>query len=174
MSPEVVFWLVVMIGSIVVEIFTMGLTSIWFAAGGAVAVFIAKVGGPFWLQLAGFAIVSILLLVFTRPFAMNHFNKERLRTNVESLVGCKAVVTSEVDNLKGIGQVTVNGQEWSARHVVERRVIPVGVIVTIVAVNGVKLMVEIDESVADHVPEIRSEAELDPRVIEADAENRYQ
>ena len=34
---------------------------------------------------------------------------------MESMIGRQAIVTSEIDNLQGIGQVTVGGQEWSAR-----------------------------------------------------------
>ncbi|MBR6381108.1 MAG: NfeD family protein [Lachnospiraceae bacterium] len=171
MSAQVIFWLAVLIVMIVAEIITMGLTTIWFAGGALVAALLACVlPNPFWLQLVVFAVVSLVLLALTRPLAMKHFNKERLLTNAESLVGQRCVVTSEIDNLRGIGQVTVKGQEWTARTEEDGRVIPAGTIVKILAINGVKLIVAIDESMEDAVPVIRSEANLDPRVIEEQEE----
>ena len=86
--------------------------------------------------------VAILLLIFTRPIAVKYFNKDRIRTNVESLIGKQAIVISEINNLEGIGQVTVGGQEWTARSKDENAEIPVGTVVVVCAINGVKLIVE--------------------------------
>ena len=138
---EVAFWLIVLIICIGIEIPTMGLTTIWFAGGALVAIFAAIVGAPIWLQAVIFIVVSLLLLFFTRPIAVKYFNKDRVKTNVESMVGRQAIVISEIDNLQSIGQVTVSGQEWSARSADERVKIAVGAVVTVVAINGVKLIV---------------------------------
>ncbi|MDE7223459.1 MAG: NfeD family protein [Acetatifactor sp.] len=138
---EVAFWLILLIVCIGIEIPTMGLTTIWFAGGALVAIFAAVVGAPIWLQAVIFIVVSLLLLFFTRPIAVKYFNKDRVKTNVESMVGRQAIVISEIDNLQGIGQVTVGGQEWSARSADERVGIAVGAVVTVVAINGVKLIV---------------------------------
>ncbi|MDE6516623.1 MAG: NfeD family protein, partial [Acetatifactor sp.] len=78
---------------------------------------------------------------FTRPIAVKYFNKDRVKTNVESMVGRQAIVISEIDNLQGIGQVTVGGQEWSARSAEDQVKIAVGAVVVVVAINGVKLIV---------------------------------
>ncbi len=138
---EIIFWLILLILCIGVELATMGLTTIWFAGGALVAIFAAVMGAPIWLQAVLFIAVSLLLLFFTRPIAVKYFNKDRVKTNVESLVGRQAIVVSEVDNLQGIGQVTVGGQEWSARSAADQARINVGAVVTIVAINGVKLIV---------------------------------
>lgn len=60
------------------------------------------------------------------------------------MIGKQAIVISELDNLQGIGQVTVGGMEWSARReeTGENKPIPVGSVVEIVAVSGVKLIVK--------------------------------
>ena len=73
---------------------------------------------------------------------MKYYNSDRVKTNAESLVGKQAIVISEIDNLQGIGQVTVGGQEWSARTTEEGITLPVGSVVIIRAISGVKLMVE--------------------------------
>lgn len=111
MDNMMIFWLIVLIITIVVEVVTMGLTSIWFAGGALVAVIAAALHAPVGVQIVLFLLVSLLLLFFTRPIAVRYFNKDRVRTNVESLVGRQAIVISEIDNLQGIGQVTVGGQE---------------------------------------------------------------
>ena len=148
MSEMVTLWLVVLIVSIGVEVATLGLTSIWFAGGAAVAVIVAAVHGPVWLQILLFFAVSLLLLFFTRPIAVRYFNRDRVRTNVESMIGRQAIVTSEIDNLQGIGQVTVGGQEWSARTEADGMNLQPGTVVDIVAVNGVKLIVKVDPQMA--------------------------
>ena len=142
MSEMVTLWLVVLIVSIGVEVATLGLTSIWFAGGAVVAVIVAAVHGPVWLQILLFFAVSLLLLFFTRPIAVRYFNRDRVRTNVESMIGRQAIVVSEIDNMQGIGQVTVNGMEWSARSTINELKIAVGHVVVIRAVDGVKLIVE--------------------------------
>lgn len=135
-------WLIVFVVCIVAEIISMGLTTIWFAGGALVATVVAAIGGPLWLQITVFAVVSLVLLYFTRPVAVKYFNKDRVKTNAESMVGKQAIVISEIDNLQGIGQVTVGGLEWSARTIEEGITLPVGSVVIIRAISGVKLMVE--------------------------------
>lgn len=142
MSEIMIFWLIVIILSVGVEVASLGLTSIWFAGGALVALIAAAFGVPLVIQILLFFVVSLVLLFFTRPIAVKYFNKDRIKTNVESLVGKQAIVTGEIDNLQGIGQVVVNGQEWSARSVDERIKLPVGCVVNIMAISGVKLMVE--------------------------------
>ena len=147
MSEMITLWLVVLIVSIGVEVATLGLTSIWFAGGAVVAVIVAAFHGPVWLQI---------LLFFTRPVAVRYFNKDRVRTNVESMIGRQAIVTSEIDNLQGIGQVTVGGQEWSARTEKDGLNLQPGTVVDIMAVSGVKLIVKVDPQmtkVTGEVPE---------------------
>lgn len=142
MTNPVVVWLAVLIVLVVIEIFTMGLTTIWFAGGALVAIVVAALGGPVWLQILLAGIVAAVLLFFTRPVAVKYFNRDRERTNAESLVGRQAIVLSEINNLQGIGQVTVNGMEWTARTTVDGQTISPGEVVVIRGINGVKLLVE--------------------------------
>jgi len=135
-------WLIVFVACIVIEIISMGLTTIWFAGGALVAAIGAAFSVPLWVQIILFIIVSFVLLYFTRPIAVKYFNKDRVKTNAESLVGKQAIVISEIDNLQGIGQVTVEGKEWTARTTEDNVTLPVGSVVIIKAISGVKLMVE--------------------------------
>ncbi len=136
-----IFWLIIIIIMAVTEIITLGWTTIWFA-GGALAAFIASLmGANLVVQVILFVVVSVLLLALTRPFAVEFLNKDRIRTNAESLLGKTAVVIEDIDNLKAQGQVSVEGQEWTARSVSET-VIPRDAHVEIMEISGVKLMVK--------------------------------
>ena len=105
----------------------------------------AALKAPIWLQLVLFLITALALLIFTRPVAVKYFNKDRVKTNVSSIIGKQAIVTAEIDNLQAAGKVIVSGQEWSARSCEEGITIPEGAVVVVEAVSGVKLMVRVKE-----------------------------
>lgn len=141
-TNPVIVWLIILIVLVVIEILTLGLTTIWFAGGALVAILVAALGGPVWLQVLIAGVVSAVLLFFTRPVAVKYFNRDRERTNAEALVGRQAIVISEIDNLQSTGQVTINGMEWTARTTMDGQKIPAGEVVVIRGINGVKLLVE--------------------------------
>jgi len=126
---------------ILAEIATMGLTTIWFAAAALVCGICAGFGMPFLPQMIIFIVVSLVLILFTRPIAMKYFNRDRVKTNAESLIGRQAIVTTQIDNLRAAGQVTVSGQEWTARSSEDGTIIPQGAVAEVLAINGVKLIV---------------------------------
>lgn len=137
-----IFWLAALIILLLIEIATMGLTTIWFAGGALVAVIVTLIGGPIWLQIVLFLLVSLLLLFFTRPLAMKYFNRERIKTNVDSVIGKQAIVQEQIDNIKGTGRVTLEGNEWTARALQSDRIYEPSEIVVVKEVKGVKLIVE--------------------------------
>ena len=139
-------WLIVFVACILIKLITLGLTTIWFAGGALIAAICAAFGAPLWLQAVLFGAVSLVLLYFPRPVAVKYFNRDRERTNAESLVGRQAIVTGEINNLQGIGQVAVNGMEWTARTITDGQVIKTGEVVAIRGINGVKLLVEREEN----------------------------
>ena len=141
MVEQIIFWLILLIVLVGIEMGTMGLTTIWFAGGALVAIVAALFHAPVIVQIVLFFLVALALLIFTRPVAVRYFNRERTKTNVESIVGKQAIVTEEIDNLRAVGKVTVSGQEWSARNAEGSKTIEAGKVVTVAAVSGVKLMV---------------------------------
>lgn len=142
MGIQSIIWLALLVVLLAVELATLGLTTIWFA-GGALAAFIAAMlNAGLNIQLLLFFAVSVVLLIFTRPFAVKYVNRSRVKTNVDSLIGQTAVVTEEIDNLAGTGQARVDGQIWTARAVSEGDIIPAQARVKIRKISGVKLIVE--------------------------------
>lgn len=157
MDMVLIFWMVILILCIVIEVLTLGLTTIWFAAGALVAIFAALLYAPIFVQVILFLLVSLTLLFFTRPIAVKYFNRDRVKTNVESMVGRQAIVTGEIDNVQATGQVTVSGQEWSARSWDDKVRIPTGAVVVVVAISGVKLIVRTEQRMEAGAP-VREEA----------------
>lgn len=142
------YWLIIMAVLILIEIATLGLTTIWFAFG-ALAAFIASLAGAnLIVQIIVFLAVSLITLIFTRPVAVRFFNSDRTKTNAESLIGEKAVVVEKIDNINASGRVALNGQEWTARSS-DNDIIDAGETVTVDSISGVKLIVSLSGKTAE-------------------------
>ncbi|WFR57985.1 NfeD family protein [Anaerocolumna sp. AGMB13025] len=136
------YWLIALAVFLVIEIITLGLTTIWFAGGALIAFLLSLVADNLILELAVFLVVSFVLLIFTRPIAQRFFNLQRIKTNYESLIGKAGKVIEKIDNFNNSGQVIVNGQEWTARALNSQEIIEPGKRIIIREVSGVKLIVE--------------------------------
>ena len=133
---DAILWLAAVVVLLVIEIATLGLTTIWFAGGALIAGIAAVAGAGRVVQFVLFLIVSLILLIFTRPIAMRYLNTNRTRTNAESLIG------KEIENLKNQGQVIVGGIEWTARTDDNEKMIEKDTVVEIERIEGVKLIVK--------------------------------
>ena len=137
-----VLWLLILAILIFIEIITLGLTTIWYAGGALVAFIISLFFDNLLLELILFLVVSMVLLYFTRPLVLKYFNPKRTKTNYEGVIGKVALVTTTIDNMNAVGQVVVDGQEWSAKAM-EDVVIEKGHKVKIHGITGVKLIVSV-------------------------------
>ena len=137
-----VMWMALVIIFLVVELVTVGLTTIWLAGGALVAFILAAAGVGFWLQLAAFFVVSFVLIYFTRPFAVKYLNPRRTRTNSEELIGEIVKVIGRIDNRAAEGIALAKGLEWSARAVSDDMIIEKDTLVKVIRIEGVKLIVE--------------------------------
>ncbi len=138
----VLIWLGLTLAFAALEAATVGLTSIWFAAGGLVALIAALLGAPLWLQIGLFIAVSVLCLLGVRPFAARHLNNRVQRTNADRILGMEARVTEDIDNLHATGAVAVDGKTWTARSQGDTP-IPAGSVVRVLRIEGVKVYVEL-------------------------------
>ncbi len=135
-------WLAVFVVMVVIEIATLGLTTIWFAGGALVALIISLFNPPVAVQIAVFIVVSVVLLIFTRPIAAKHFNKKMVATNVDSVPGETGIVSVNIDNIAATGTVMIKGMEWTARTESDDLKIEKGAKVKVLRVEGVKVIVE--------------------------------
>ena len=140
---QMFLWVALFIIFVVGEIISLGITSIWFA-GGALAGFLASlITDVFWIQFAAFAVVSLVLLFFTRPVAKKYFDSSKLaKTNVDAMTGELGLVKEEVNNLAGTGVAIINGLEWTVRTESDNVTIPVNKKVKVKSVKGVTAIVE--------------------------------
>ncbi len=134
-------WLALLVLFIITEIATVQLTTVWFAGGALVSMLLAAFGvKSITVQVLVFLAVSIVLLIATRPLVKKHINKKSQPTNADRCIGAQAIVTEEINNLLGSGAAKVNGVEWTARSE-DGKTIPAGTTVTVVKIDGVKLIV---------------------------------
>jgi len=80
------------------------------------------------------------LLIATRPLAKK-FVPKTVPLNYDRVIGEVGLVIEEIDPVSGKGQVKVMGQIWSAKCV-NCTTIPIDTNVKIIAVEGVKVIVE--------------------------------
>ena len=135
-----IFWLVVVALMLVIEIFTMGLTTIWFSLGAVAAAIATALGAPLWVQILLFSVVSVLIMLLVRPFAVKVMDKSRTRTNIEEVIGEQAEVIEDIDNQRERGKVRYRGVEWMARSA-DGNKIAAGEMVMVESVAGFKLIV---------------------------------
>jgi len=136
------FWLALVIIFVVVECFTVGLVSIWFAGGSLVAMILAMAGaGAIWQDIA-FLVVSGALLVATRPIAKKYLMNKKVKTNYQSVIGEVAKVIETIDNYNQSGAAFADGKEWTARSTEDTVVIEKGALARVISIEGVKLIVE--------------------------------
>lgn len=146
MAPWVI-WLIIACFFIVLEIFTSGFLVIWL---GIAAVFALIFSLVFPKLIIGQAIVwlifSVILILLTKKFA-DKITSTTTPTNVYSVIGKKANVIAEINGEKATGQIKVDGDIWAAKTEEFNEVIPVGTIVEVVRIDGVKVVVKKSENI---------------------------
>ena len=141
-SPMIAFWLVLLIAFVIGELVTVGLTSIWFAAGALVAMLLAFCNVPVAVQVVLFIVVSVGLLVATKPWAQRFINGRAEKTNADRAIGQIIRITERVSNIDQSGKAIVQGMEWTVRTRSDNEVIEEGEFAKVLEINGVKLIVE--------------------------------
>ena len=140
-NPYIILWVVLVIICILVELATVGLTAIWFAAGALVSLAAAALGANPIVQIILFLAVSIVLIAATRPWAKKYINSRTQSTNADSLIGQTIQIKERVSNMDQTGMAVVHGQEWTVRTRNDNEIIEPGEKAKILAISGVKLIV---------------------------------
>lgn len=140
-SYIMIAWLALLIILLIIEIITVGLTSIWAAGGALAALLLNILGVPLAGQIIVFFVVTFVLLYFTRPFAVKYINTQRVKTNYEGIIGKTIRITETVDNISQTGTAVVNGQEWTVRAEKDGDILEPDTLAKVVNIAGVKLIV---------------------------------
>lgn len=142
-----ILWLIVLVLFALLEAATVNLVSVWFAGGALVTLLVSLFSDSLLAQCIVFIAFSVLCLALVRPLVKNNFTPHLRPTNADRFLGMDAIVTEAIDNLSATGQVKVSGQVWSARSDTETP-IPAGTTVTVLRIEGVKVIVQVKKPVA--------------------------
>ena len=108
-------WLGILILSCIVEAITFSLTSIWAAIAALPLIFISKTPLDIKWQLLIFVVLTTVLVIFTRPFAVKKLKIGKSKTNVDSIIGQEVLVTKSIKKFdKGLVKAK-NGVIWTAK-----------------------------------------------------------
>lgn len=136
-----ILWIVLAVLFAVIEAATAQVVTLWFAVGAVGAIVAYVLNASELVQLSVFVAVSLLTLLVARPY-LKRFTKTKVQpTNLDMCIGQTAVVTEEINNTLSAGQVKIRGTVWTARSQ-DDTVIPADALVTVVAIEGVKLIVK--------------------------------
>lgn len=134
-------WVIILVGTLIVEVVTFGnLISVWFSIGALAAYFAYLMGLSFPVQLAVFIVVSILSLLAVRPLAANYFRGNIVATNADRIIGQHTTLVKAVKSNEW-GEVNVYGTVWSVAEL-SNRPLDAGTVVEVVAIEGAKLIVK--------------------------------
>ncbi|MBQ7580924.1 MAG: NfeD family protein [Clostridia bacterium] len=141
MNGMMILWIAAILVFAVAEALTVQLVTVWFALGAAAALIAnaAHLGNA--VQFLIFIGVSLVALVATRPFVRKISKVKKTPTNYDRVIGKQAIVTAEIDNIKGSGKIKISGGEWTAQSE-NSKIIPVGKIVEVIRIEGVKAIVK--------------------------------
>lgn len=141
MEREAIVWLALFVILLIVELLTVGLTSIWFAGGALAALVLELLGVDLIWQIGAFILVSFVLVYFTRTFAVKYVNAHHEKTNYEQAVGKIVRITQRVDDLAQTGKGILDGMEWTVRTD-SKEVLEKDTLARVIRISGVKLIVE--------------------------------
>jgi membrane protein implicated in regulation of membrane protease activity len=136
-----VFWLIGGIALISAEILSGDFFLLMVGVGALAGAGAEWASGNTLVAALVFALVSIGLVTFARPWLKRRMHGELVHTNVDALIGRRAVVVQPVDEHGG--QVRLDGDVWTARTVSSETISP-GASVTVVEIAGATAVVLAD------------------------------
>jgi len=150
-----ILWLVLGVGLIIAEIFTLGFFLLWFGVGAIAAALVGLLGGGFLLQFLTFAVVSIALTLMSRTIFAKYFSHseaDRMKSGVDALPGKVGTVTTASKGALNEGAVKVFGSTWTAFPADDETLLIEGEKVEVVEVRGSSVYVR---RVTNELPEWR-------------------
>ena len=113
MSIDPIFWLIAVVGFLVLEGMTFSMVSVWFAAGSAAALLSCLFHPPFKVKAVVFIVVSVLCLAAFKPLTQR-LRQKPTPTNGDRSLGREAKVLTPV-SAEETGRVRLDGVDWNAR-----------------------------------------------------------
>lgn len=105
-------WLIIVLLLTVIEVFTAGLTTIWFVASGLLSLVLALFFDNILLEMAVFVLGGSILLITTRPILLKYVKPTSVPLNYDRIIGMEGIALQDIN--KETGEVKVDGKIWSA------------------------------------------------------------
>lgn len=136
----VIFWLIVFLVAIFIELLTSDLVSIWFGGSSILTMVLACFKVHWAIQLTVFLVVAAILLFLTRPLVKKKLSGAVSKTNADSLIGSEIIITKEI-TLYVPGEGKIRDITWTCK--VEKNItISANEIAIIKEIKGNHLIVE--------------------------------
>ena len=137
-----IVWLSIFVLSLIIEACTTELVSIFFTLGSIVALILSLINGiPLYWEIIAFTVLSIVSLLALRPVMKKVLDRQKRKTNVDEFIGKTVKLTKGYEEFNN-GETKLNGLYWTVINVNEEEPIEEGTLVTIVSVQGNKLVVK--------------------------------
>lgn len=134
-----IYWIILFLVLLLIELATVNLVSIWFAIGAIAAFITSFFTDSALLQLLVFVVVSVVSLIIMLPAVKKFKSKEKfVPTNLDRLIGKEAEVTKEISS-NHYGEVRIFDEFWTASS---DCTLKVGEKVIVEKIDGVKLIVK--------------------------------
>ncbi len=135
-------WLGLIILSMIVEAQTADMGAICFAPGALVSMILAVLGVDIVPQIVTCLVISATLLILAKTVLKKYVKKHHKieKTNASAMEGKTATVEEKINNLADCGVAKINGQLWSARMESDGETAEPGEHVTVLRVEGAKLI----------------------------------
>ena len=140
MSIDPIFWLIAVVGFLVLEGMTFSMVSVWFAAGSAAALLSCLFHPPFKVQAVVFIVVSVLCLAAFKPLTQR-LRQKPTPTNGDRSLGREAKVLTPV-SAEETGRVRLDGVDWNARCVTPGDILNPGDHCRVTEIHSTLLLVE--------------------------------
>ncbi len=134
-------WVALLAIFVIIEATTAQLLTIWFAIGSFAALVTSFFTDNVLIQVVVFVVVSVVILAATRPIVKKMTAAKKQATNADMYIGQEGIVTEEIDNISAKGLVKVKGAVWTARSEIDNVKIAEGTHVTVIRIEGVKLII---------------------------------
>ena len=133
-------WLILAGIFVIGEVLTSGFLIFWFSLGSLIAMIVSFFTDNIIIQTTVFLISSVILILSTKPLVKKFANIDTVKTNAQSIIGKKGLVTKDISSIKATGQVKIEGELWSAigKDDID---IPKGTEVEVNEIKGVKVVV---------------------------------
>ncbi|ATV58196.1 nodulation efficiency protein D (NfeD) [Fusobacterium pseudoperiodonticum] len=110
-----IFWLILTIIFTIIEFAIPSLVTVWFAFAAALTVFVSLISDNMKVEITFFTVVSLLSLIFLRPYARAILSKNKDNFDAEK-IDTAIIVKKIVDTSKEekVYDVSYKGSIWTA------------------------------------------------------------